>query len=130
MALHTPCRDCPFRVDRPAFIRAARGVEIWQSLVSGGRFPCHKTIDYDAAEDADPDDEDPWAGVTAASEFCAGALILMEKAWPDTGGAARNQWVRWMGRLGSGLDLSALDLDAPIPDSFEDWIEYLRQGER
>lgn len=121
-----PCDHCPFRIDRPPFIRPERGSEILAALRNGGTFSCHRTVDYDAIDEDEELDEDgnerPIAG--AGEEFCAGALVLLER----TGGAERNQMVRIEERLGR-LDLSKLDLGAPVASSFAEWIAYLEGRE-
>jgi hypothetical protein len=73
--LKTPCINCPFRSDVKAYIRPERVDEIERSL-ERGVFPCHKTVDYEADGVTEDDVE---AGVTADSQHCAGALILLEK---------------------------------------------------
>jgi hypothetical protein len=124
--MKTPCDNCPFRTDVRAYIRPERAEEIWETLEHGALFPCHKTVDYD-----DPNDEGGEGRVTGDSQFCAGALILMEKEWEDQGGAMANQMVRICTRIGNPpLDLDALDMDAPVFDDFESWLDYLTEGER
>lgn len=107
----TPCGNCPFRLDVEAYIRPARGREIRASLQQGGMFPCHKTVDYSG---------DGEGRITPASQFCSGALALMEKQ----GGAHMNQMVRIQGRLGL-LDLDDLDPKAPVPDTWDEWFQHL-----
>jgi hypothetical protein len=121
----TPCDNCPFRSDVPAYIHPERGEEIWKALRNDGAFPCHKTVDY-----GDEDDDGFEGRVTHASQFCAGALILMEKACQDLGGARMNMMVRIYILYGKAtLDLDDLDMDAPGFDTVEDWIEHLRKGQ-
>lgn len=91
-----PCPHCPFRTDIEGYLRPARAAEIAGSLLNGGSFPCHKTVNYD-------DDGDPITG----DQFCAGALIAMERE------GLAPQLARTMERLG-GYDASRLDMDAPV----------------
>lgn len=95
-----PCPQCPFRTDVGAYLRGDRAVEIAQSLARGADFPCHKTTV------TDPDDESQRAA-TGESQFCAGALIALERS------DAPNQAMRFAERLGL-YDPSKLDMDAPV----------------
>lgn len=116
--MNTPCSLCPFRTDVPAYIREARGEEIWESLGRGAMFPCHKTVDYS--------DDEGDGRVTSTSQFCAGALILMEQEWEGQGGAMANQMVRICTRIGSPpLDLDALNMDAPVFGEVNTWFAHL-----
>lgn len=116
---YKPCPNCPFRVDSRGFITPERGEEIQASLERGGMFPCHKTVDYKGSTDGE-------GRVTANSVFCAGALIVMERSWDH--GAVENQAVRIAGRLGL-LDLDKLDMDAPVAEDFDAWIDWLEESE-
>jgi len=119
-----PCASCPFRTDVPAYLYAARGEEIWETLERGAMFPCHKTVDYD-----DPNDEEGEGKITGDSQFCAGAMILMEKEWEDQGGCMANQMVRILTRIGENpLNPDNLDMNAPVFDDTESWINYLAEG--
>ena len=47
----TPCSNCPFRNDgRGVYLSPDRVDEI-EAALERGPFPCHKTIDYDQADD-------------------------------------------------------------------------------
>lgn len=116
-----PCDTCPFRVDRPGFIRPDRGREIAQGLQAGGSFDCHKTLDYSG------DDEEGEPQRTPKTRWCTGALLFMEHAM---GGAHRNQMVRISQRLGMLGDLDELDRTVPVAKSLSEWIQHLRKGER
>lgn len=113
--LKRPCAKCPFRTDVPgggAFIRRDRAVEIAQALANGSTFHCHSTVDY-TAEDLDGNTMPN----TSDSEFCAGAMIMLEKTDQP------NQMMRIGERLGS-YDPSALDMDAPVVDSPHEFIRH------
>lgn len=97
-----PCVQCPFRSDVPAYLRKARVREIDRALVRG-TFPCHKTLDYRESEGRE----------TPKTQHCAGALILLEKL------ERPSQMMRTAERLGL-YDARALNMDAPVFDSFED----------
>lgn len=118
-----PCAKCPFRVDRPGFIRPARGREIANALRAGGTFDCHETLDYSRSDE----DEDGEPRRTEKTRWCAGALLFMEHAM---GGAERNQMVRISQRLGFLGDLAELDRSAPVARSLSEWLRHLREGER
>ncbi len=106
----TPCGKCPFRTDLEPYLRAERAQEIREVLENGGTFHCHETVDY-------PDDTDE-GRVTDQSEFCAGAMILME----HQGGAHMNQYIRILTRI-SDLDLDKLNMRAPVFRDWDDWVE-------
>jgi len=72
--LRRPCRDCPFRLDRPGYLTRPRAAEIVAALGRGEHFHCHKTIDYGAAEDSEPV-TDP-----ATAQLCAGSILMLEKS--------------------------------------------------
>lgn len=103
----TPCKNCPFRSDKEPFITGERAEEIVESLESGQSFPCHKTINYSGGEDG---------SVTERSQFCAGALIMLEKMEQP------NQMMRIGERLGL-YDHRKLDMNAPVYDSGDDMID-------
>lgn len=110
--MNTPCKDCPFRTDVKPYLRAARVSELEGSLAHRGRdFTCHKTLVVD--EDEDGGDEDGEGSLVPGpnAQRCAGAAILLHKIGRE------NQMMRLEERLGL-LDLSALDMDAPVFDSF------------
>ena len=64
--MKSPCAECPFRRDRPGFLRRARVQSIADGLLAEGEtcqpFKCHKTI-----------------GMGEDAQHCAGALIVLEK---------------------------------------------------
>jgi hypothetical protein len=107
-----PCKDCPFRTDIRPFLTTARAEEIAETLLSGGTFACHKTVDYSG----DDEDEDGFSEgqVTGQSQHCAGAMIMLEKM------EMPNQMMRIAERLGMYRP-DKLDMEAPV---FEDDVEF------
>lgn len=117
--LKTPCKDCPFRNDRPGYLRKARARDIANALdpshLGGGTtFTCHKTTVH--VEGDDEDEEDHMIDGPNA-QHCAGALIMLEKS----GRLEHNQTLRIMARLGA-FNPEELDLDAPVHASADEWI--------
>lgn len=111
-ALKSPCGNCPFRCDKPFYLRPERAAEIAEGLSSNGAdFHCHKTVQYDdeGQSTIDPD----------KTKVCAGALIVMEKSGVST------QAMRIAERLGL-YDATALDMDAPVYDSLAEWVNAKR----
>lgn len=108
-ALTRPCRDCPFRADRPTFLRPARAAEIADDLTAGHVFHCHKTVSYDT----DVDGED--TADTSTSVFCAGALSVLE-ATDDPNNAMR------VGQRLGLYDPATLADDVPVYPSLTDWV--------
>lgn len=98
-----PCKNCPFRNDKleqKGWLGSARAQDIFDNLKDGGFFPCHKTHDYvqDEEDYNEYDDEcenEPKFKIQDQHQFCAGALILMEK----TGAADRSQIIQIAERL-------------------------------
>lgn len=104
--MKTPCVNCPFRRDIPAYLTKGRVREIERSLIRA-EFPCHKTTAHD--EDGDR--------VNSGKEMhCAGALILCEKEEKPS------QMMRIAERLRM-YDASKLDMDAPVFDTFDEMVE-------
>jgi len=102
--LKNPCPNCPFRTDIPAYLNSGRVREIERGL-DRGTFACHKTVKWD--------DEGEITVNDVNQHHCAGALILLEKL------ERPSQLMRIMERLG-GYDAAALEMDAPVFDSFEE----------
>lgn len=103
----TPCGHCPFRNDRDPYLTLDRAEEISDSLRMGAEFPCHKTIEHD---------EDGEGIRSKDSQFCAGALIILEK------GKEPNQMMRVGERLGL-YDYNKLDLiNPPVYDDLDEWV--------
>lgn len=110
--LKRPCAHCPFRNDRPGFLSKGRARSIKDSIVDRQEtFPCHKTTVLIEEDDGESD-----MVVTAKSEHCAGATILLEKI------GRPNQLMRIAGRMGI-YDPEKLDMESPVFDTFSDWIK-------
>lgn len=104
-----PCAKCPFRTDVEPYIRSSRAREIAENLLRGSDFICHETsVEV-------PDSEDGEHDRGPDSQFCAGALITLEKQ------GFANQMMRIAERIGI-YDASALDMDAPVSDSMDEWV--------
>lgn len=114
--LRRPCVHCPFRSDVPGYLRRARAEEIATSIAGGAEFPCHETTVED------PEDESNNMP-TARSQFCAGALIVMEHLH------APNQIVRIAERT-NVFDPDRLDMRAPVFDNFIAFVEHHGVGTR
>jgi len=91
-------------------LRHGRVIEIVEALRAGSTFACHKTVDYD--------DED--GAPAPGGSFCAGAMIMLEKA-QDPEQAPHNHALRIAERL-QLYDHKKLDLTAPVFESFEAMI--------
>lgn len=105
--LTDPCADCPFRSDKP-FRGLRRAPEIAESIEAGQEFYCHKTLDY---TDGEPE-------VVNRTRACAGAAIVVEN-----GGHRPSQLRQITERL--GLPTAPLNMDAPVYDSLEDWLDAM-----
>lgn len=113
--LKRPCKDCPFRNDKPhhkGWLGKERATAIYQNLLDGGNFPCHKTHDYL---------KDDGNGFThqEGHQFCAGALIMLENEKT----ACQSQALR----MAVGLRLynpSNLDKNSPIFKSGDEFIDW------
>lgn len=110
--LRRPCAKCPFRTDVPGYLRRERAIEIARSIAEGSEFPCHETTVTDEDEFGE---EHLVPG--SESQFCAGALICMEKQ------EAPNQQVRIAERLGV-YEAERLDMDAPVHSSFVAFVDH------
>lgn len=113
--LKRPCKDCPFRSDRPGYLTRGRASEIVRHLMPdqpgrGGSFTCHKTT-------VPLDDDDDTGEMTDGpnAQHCAGALIMLEKV--DRLGF--NQSLRLAMRLGM-FNPDGLDMASPVhtPEDF------------
>lgn len=91
-------------------LRLGRVIEIVEGLQGGATFPCHKTVDHD-------DEDEP---LLDGGSFCAGAMIMLEKA-QDPEQAPHNHALRIAERLGF-YDHKKLELTAPVFESFEQMI--------
>jgi len=103
-----PCENCPFRTDVTPYLRRDRAEEISDALREGGEFSCHKTVDYDG--DGEDDEGNITGRETKQEQFCAGALIMLEKS------SGPNQMMRVAQRLGM-YDPSKLNMEAPVFDT-------------
>jgi hypothetical protein len=105
-----PCDNCPFRTDcLKGWLGEGRAAEIAVGITDGQKtFTCHKTTKFDDELESVPHDQ---------QQHCAGAMILLEKL------NRPNQMMRWMERLGM-YDRSKLDMDAPVFDDTESFIEH------
>ena len=105
-----PCAKCPFRKDVPIYLHQARRAEIAATLINGGGFDCHATVDYsneDEHGDVVPDSGD--------ASLCAGAMASLAQS----GGS--NQMVRIAARLGM-LDSEAHPEMPEIVWSLTEWV--------
>ena len=105
--LKRPCRDCPFLKSMHFGLGRERAEGIVHAITDQGWFPCHKTTQSD---------DEGMRAITNKSQACAGALIIAEKT--DRKGSGMQIGFR----LGI-YDPTRLDLDAPVFDNFEQWIE-------
>lgn len=110
--------NCPFCNDTPVskgWLGAERMTEIYTCLEEGGVFPCHKTIKHGELDDYDEDDTFIHQ---ESHQFCAGALIMLEK----TGDANKSRAIQIAERLGL-YDKDALKMDSPVFESKDELIE-------
>jgi hypothetical protein len=106
----TPCSNCPFlKNGKGITLDPARVIEIDISLERAD-FPCHKTDDYD-------EDDNLIASDTKDQEYCAGALIMLEKM------NRPSQMMRICERLGL-YDRTKLNMDAPVFKDFKAMLAY------
>jgi len=103
----TPCDNCPFRSDIPAYLTPERVIDIGKALVRG-EFPCHKTTVPCEDDDGGCDMME-----TPDSQHCAGALIMLEKM------ERPSQMMRICERLGL-YDRRKLNMEAPVYGDFEE----------
>lgn len=100
--LTRPCTQCPFRSDRPGFLRPARVHEIFRKITESQQsFTCHKTLSLSLRE----------------HQHCAGALILLEALEQP------NQAMRIAERLGL-YDRQRLDMDSPVFTDVDEMAEH------
>lgn len=113
--LKRPCKDCPFRNDKPhqeGWLGAERAEGIYQSLLDGGNFPCHKTHDY-------ADDNSGEFTHQKGHQFCAGALIMLE----NEGSTFQSQALRMAVRLRL-YNPNDLDKNSPVFANGDEFIDY------
>lgn len=110
----TPCDNCPFRTEPPFYGGLQRAQEIADALERGQTFQCHKTVEYVDSDDNDGETSVP----TPGDQHCAGALILLER------NGMPGQLARIAERFGM-YDPSKLDMDAPVYDDLEQFVEAM-----
>lgn len=108
--LSGPCSHCPFRNDRPGFLRPERAEEIAETVLAGGLFQCHKTT---IAEDGEDGEIEMVEGPD--TQECGGAAVFAAKH------GRSSQLSRIMGRC--GVKVAAPNMSAPVFDSIEEMIE-------
>lgn len=112
--LKRPCSNCPFRHDVAPYIRPERAQEIGSALLQGKSFACHKTVAYD-------EDGNHVQRREHLEQHCAGAMIVL--AYMER----PNQLMQVASRIGV-LDLSSLDMGAPVFRTMQDWYAHIRYG--
>lgn len=117
-----PCKDCPFRNDKAhqrGWLGERRAQGIYDGLKEGSTFICHKTLEH-SDDDYDEETGEYRPHYSAKNQFCAGALILIEK----TGDADHSQAIQVAERLGL-YDKSKLKIqDSPVFDTGEEFVEW------
>lgn len=112
--LKRPCQHCPFRTDRPGYLRAFRAAKIAQCLREHCEFVCHATVEYD--------DETGEGEITPRSEQCAGAMIVLTRE--------HNPNILMRLRMLSGeFDPVALDMESPVFANLDDFVQHHRRGD-
>jgi hypothetical protein len=110
-----PCGDCPFRSDKPGYLKPER----IRSILGGGHgrahwpavsFPCHKTIDYVG---------DDRAVIPPTAQQCAGVMIILTRE------GRPNDAMQIAQRLGL-WNPSRLDMEAPVHRSVREAMEATR----
>lgn len=117
--LKTPCKNCPYRKDLKQALKGWLGRERAEELARdvlfhGNTFPCHKTTTLDGGDDSD---ESGYVYTDKESQ-CAGAGIMQLKADNPS------QWMQIAGRMGWDIGVENLDLNAPVFDTAQDFIEF------
>ncbi len=115
--LRRPCAHCPFRTDRPGFLRRESAATIIDMLVrKDGTFACHETTVSSERDDGE-------MVVTDKSEHCAGATIMLEHM------ERPNQMMRICERLRM-YDRTKLDMKAPVFKHGRDFIRHHTEGDK
>lgn len=123
--LKAPCKDCPFRNDKPhlqGWLGKERAKEIYQNLITGGFFPCHKTVIHEEEEYYDEDGyevEKPFK-IQDQNQFCAGALILLE----NSGDFHKSDSLQVMKRLRHYKKEEMNIDDAPVFKTAQEFIDW------
>jgi hypothetical protein len=102
----TPCANCPFRTDVESYLRPERIRSIADSVQADESFYCHQTVDYD--------DSDEGSTLSRRARLCAGMMATVEREDRPV------QAMRMGERLGM-YNRDALDQDAPVYNSIEEW---------
>lgn len=108
--LKRPCKDCPFADPNTLFLSVERKEEIANSLQAGAHFMCHNTFEW-------TDDEDETPMYTPRSQFCAGAIILLEKE------ETPHQFLRIAERINQ-YHPDTLNHSLVPWETFDDWVEF------
>jgi hypothetical protein len=104
--LTTPCANCPFRTDVPAYLRPDRIRQIADDIQADQTFWCHKTVDHD--EECDE------SVIGKRARVCAGMMATVENE------GRPGQGMRVGERLGM-YSPELLDSAAPVYGSIEEW---------
>lgn len=117
--LKTPCKDCPFRKDLSSHLKGwlgnPRAKQIANDVLEhGANFPCHKTSTHSAQGDK----KRGGYIYTEKESQCAGAAIMQIKANNPS------QWMQISERLGFDTGVKDLDLDSPVFENPEQFIEF------
>jgi hypothetical protein len=110
--LTDPCKSCPFLTDQDYRLGEERARGIVEETEDLSNFVCHKTVNYTEEGGSEP---------STRNRPCAGMLIIREKE------GRRNAITQIAERLGI-FDPSILNLDAPVHDSLDEWIESQKDG--
>lgn len=105
---HDPCEQCPFRNDKPGFLRREFAAELIVSVEKhDAHFPCCQTTDFNDEGEAVSTDK---------TSHCAGALIYLEKHDNP------NQLMRIAEQLES-YDRRKLKMDSPVVDTTREFLD-------
>lgn len=118
--LKSPCANCPFRKNQigphPIVLGKGRAEGLVRDvLIHGGSFACHKTTSFDGEYD---DEDSTGYQYTDKESQCAGAGIMQIKS------NRTSSWMQISERMGWDIGVKNLDLDSPVFDSAEDFMEF------
>ena len=112
--LTSPCKNCPFRNDRPTFLRRDRARDIADSIEHQQLdFPCHETTNLseeDGEETVGDENE----------QMCAGAIIIMEKMGRSTQNMRISE--RFPTDDGDNYCRDKMDMTAPVFENFDEFV--------
>lgn len=111
--LNAPCKDCPFRSDRPdlkGWLGKDRALSINHALANDGSFSCHKTLKTN---------DDGESVETENTAFCGGALVYMAKQHRLYDNVLTRAAV-----IFGLLDYGALNMQSPIFESTADFVKH------